>query len=72
MHESLERAMGEYDETRRALQEGGEAAQIADPVESGLMYVNYPEDVIAAFDADAERWTERAQDIIDWEPGTPR
>ena len=66
--DALSRAMGEYDDTRRVLMEEGEAAQIADPVESALPYVNYPEDVMAAFEADPETWTRRAQDIIDWDP----
>ena len=57
-----------YVATRRDLSRG-ESAQVADPVESSLWYVDYPEDVSAAFAADQTRWLERAKSVLDWHPG---
>lgn len=62
---ALKLASTEYQRTRAILARG-EAAQVADPVESGLWYVDYPGNLLQEFEANKERWLERAADVIRW------
>jgi hypothetical protein len=57
-----------YDQRRRILSRG-EAAQLADPVESPLWYVDYPESIVEAAQADIVGLRELAADVIRWSEG---